>query len=327
MDDARSISTPVDQDLGPFAPINRRGLAVLTWAVFLLFTGIFVWQYLSSDIGLLWTAFIITIGATAFAWTVRDYAAHCAYLTGYSSYKGRIRNSVALLTAGALYFWEIAPYGVLALLLLWGHGLWRQVAVFVISLIAFLVFRALQRKFTGWLRRRTKARLENRLHELSAIDKKEALLASCTFVERALLRERQAGREPDAGAWEALSSVRAYATGEDNFEARHAAYDKTYELFANARDKQNEEKSPASRSVDWVLGAVYYLDKASLQSEPDSVEKSLKSAVVSVNKGLIQQVLAKDKTCRDCWPIVAEMTEVRWQIARCKEALMTIDVR
>lgn len=60
---------------------------------------------------------------------------------------------------------------------------------------------------------------------LAAADtSRELRLFACDCAERALVRERDAGREPDPRSWEAIRVARAYANGEATDAAREAAW-------------------------------------------------------------------------------------------------------
>lgn len=335
MDDARSISTPVDQDLDPFAPVGT-GPKILAWAVFVLIVGGSIPILLCSKSvsvlgGLLYSAFIIGGGA-GLALGVRDYATHCARLMGYSSHKGRMRNGLALLAGGALYLRKITYLPILIAILFfinvvhvnhWSY--WWMIGIIAVWLVVDPIHGVLQSKLETWVRRRTKKHLLRLLCELLVKDKRTALSTACVFVERALLRERRAGREPDAGAWEALSAIRAYTKGEDDRESCRAVYHKANELLKIACETQEEEKSFASYSAAWALRATCDLNVVPFQSGLDSTQKRLRDVVVAVNKGLRNQVRAQK--CLSRWISIAEMTEVRWQIARCKEALRVIEAR
>ena len=53
----------------------------------------------------------------------------------------------------------------------------------------------------------------------------ELRLFACDCSERALLREREQGREPDERRWRAIETSRAFARGEATIEELSTAYD------------------------------------------------------------------------------------------------------
>jgi len=59
---------------------------------------------------------------------------------------------------------------------------------------------------------------------LHLLDEREQRLWGCDCAERALLRERDAGREPDPRSWEAVRVSRLYADGEATLEELDAAW-------------------------------------------------------------------------------------------------------
>ena len=56
-------------------------------------------------------------------------------------------------------------------------------------------------------------------------NERTARLFACDCAERALKRERKAGREPDERSWEAIRVARLFANGETGYAARDAARD------------------------------------------------------------------------------------------------------
>jgi len=79
---------------------------------------------------------------------------------------------------------------------------------------------------------------------------KELRLFACDCAERALKRERKAGREPDERSWKAIIVSRLYANGEANLQelaaARAAARDAAWDAGAAAR--------AAARDAAWDAG-------------------------------------------------------------------------
>ena len=65
---------------------------------------------------------------------------------------------------------------------------------------------------------------------------KELRLFTCDCAERALKRERKAGREPDERSWKAIIVSRLYANGEANLQELDAAWAAARDAWAAARD-------------------------------------------------------------------------------------------
>jgi len=82
-----------------------------------------------------------------------------------------------------------------------------------------------------------KARL---LRRLDAWNDRTARLFACDCAERALLRERAVGREPDKRAWDATEVARRYAAG-----------GATSEELAAARDAARDAARAAAGSAAW----------------------------------------------------------------------------
>ena len=57
---------------------------------------------------------------------------------------------------------------------------------------------------------------------------------ACDCAERALLREREAGREPDIHSWKAVEVARQYAQGDFGVNAAHATTTNVYAAAAAA---------------------------------------------------------------------------------------------
>ena len=77
-----------------------------------------------------------------------------------------------------------------------------------------------------------------------AIDEATLRALACDFAERALNRERDAGREPDPRSWKAIEVARAYARGEASNAERRAAW-------AAARDAARSAEGTA-RDAAWA---------------------------------------------------------------------------
>jgi hypothetical protein len=99
--------------------------------------------------------------------------------------------------------------------------------------------------------------IEDRLWGLinAWMDDRQRRLLACDCAERALLLERDAGREPDKRSWEAIRVARAYAWGgatdEDLAAAWYAAGDATRD---GARDA--ELRWQIDRALAYVRGEV-----------------------------------------------------------------------
>jgi len=64
------------------------------------------------------------------------------------------------------------------------------------------------------------------------LDARVLRLFACDCAERALRRERKAGREPDAASWECVRIARLYAVGKATKEELDAAYYAAYDAYA-----------------------------------------------------------------------------------------------
>jgi hypothetical protein len=92
---------------------------------------------------------------------------------------------------------------------------------------------------------------------LAAVDvSRELRLFACECAERALNREREAGREPDARSWAALEVARRYASGEASGEELDAAWaagrDAAWDARAAARDAGWAAARAAARPAAWA---------------------------------------------------------------------------
>jgi len=76
---------------------------------------------------------------------------------------------------------------------------------------------------------------------------KELRLFACDCAERALLRERKQGREPDERSWEAIRVARAYANGQGSRQRLDAAWDA-------ARDAVVAAGWDAASDAAWAAG-------------------------------------------------------------------------
>ncbi len=92
---------------------------------------------------------------------------------------------------------------------------------------------------------------------------------ACAYAERALLREKQARREPDPRSWEALRIKRLWiegqTTNEDLNAARAAANDAAWTAKSAARDASWYAAWSAARSAAWNAAEA---TKAAWQTEP-----------------------------------------------------------
>jgi hypothetical protein len=79
------------------------------------------------------------------------------------------------------------------------------------------------------------------------IPAKTLRLFACACAERALKRERNAGREPDARSWEAVKTSRRYARGKATAEELAAAW-------AAARAAAWDAARDAARAAAWAAG-------------------------------------------------------------------------
>jgi len=87
------------------------------------------------------------------------------------------------------------------------------------------------------LRRFRGVSVEDRLWVLlrsEILGERELRLFACGCAERALSREREAGREPDAHSWEVVAVSRRYADGEATADALEVAWDAARNAAWNA---------------------------------------------------------------------------------------------
>ena len=85
------------------------------------------------------------------------------------------------------------------------------------------------------------------LHE-DIIPAKELHELACTFAERALKRERKAGREPDKRSWDAIKAKRLWLNGKITDEELAAAWDAEWDV---ARDVAWDAARDAARDAAW----------------------------------------------------------------------------
>ena len=87
---------------------------------------------------------------------------------------------------------------------------------------------------------------------------KEVCLFACDCAERALKRERKAGREPDERSWKAIIVVRRYAIGEATLvelNATYAANAATYAAAAAATYAANAAAYAAAAAATYAANA------------------------------------------------------------------------
>jgi hypothetical protein len=96
--------------------------------------------------------------------------------------------------------------------------------------------------------------IEDRLWAIinSWMDDRQCRLFAADCAERALVRERAAGREPDERSWEAIRVSRAYARGDATEEELAAARDAAWAAWEAAWDAA---RAALDASLDAVLAA------------------------------------------------------------------------
>jgi hypothetical protein len=83
---------------------------------------------------------------------------------------------------------------------------------------------------------------------------KELRLFTCDCAERALKRERKAGREPDERSWEVIIIARRYADGKATLEELNAAYNAAYAAYNAAyADEIKWQRKQLARYLDAIF--------------------------------------------------------------------------
>ena len=88
---------------------------------------------------------------------------------------------------------------------------------------------------------------------------------ACWCAERALLRERDAGREPDPRSWDAVEAKRAWLRGEIDDKALAAAADAAWATAAAARAAVYAAAAAVDAAVDAAWAAAWAEQNAELE--------------------------------------------------------------
>lgn len=131
------------------------------------------------------------------------------------------------------------------------------------------------------------------------IPKKQLRLLACGFAERALLRERKAGREPDERSWEAIEISRKFALGEVSETEKIAAADAADAAYAaaDAADAATYA-APAAYAAAYAAHAAY---DAAIDAAADAAYAAAYDAAYD--------------------PVVSRLKEQKRQLALVKKAL------
>ncbi len=157
---------------------------------------------------------------------------------------------------------------------------------------------------------------------------KQAASFACDCAERALQKEREAGREPDHRSWEAIAVSRLYLDG----EATKKEMDDAVSAAKSARDARNARVAKAvsatraaDRDAAWAACAAKAADRAAKAAKAaNRAAKAAKSADRAANAAVMDARNAWTVACWDATEAARDATrtvdaaaaELEWQIAR-----------
>ncbi len=142
----------------------------------------------------------------------------------------------------------------------------------------------------------------------------ELRLFACDCAERALLRERERGQEPDSRSWNALEVATRYANGQATKEELAAAREAAWDV---ARYISRNTASNMARTASWEAAF-----NAACNADQEAARRA--AAAAARNAAWAATFKAKGKPVKDTVWKAAWHAEIEWQKHRLDEYLTAV---